>query len=161
MNLNKITTDAISLYAKTDLFKNMDNTIIYLSYSNYLLLKKLIIEGVNSAISEEVKAIELKIMKELIDFVNVNDSLLNGDFLQSDPLPYINSKNIFIAIQKDVKKISEAVENIRPDYLTEEENDTLYTALLESTEVLTLNKGLLDPINDFEIPIFAIDIANK
>ena len=100
-------------------------------------------------------------MKELIDFVNVNDSLLNGDFLQSDPLPYINSKNIFIAIQKDVKKISEAVESIRPDYLTEEENDTLYTALLESTEVLTLNKGLLDPINDFEIPIFAIDIANK
>ena len=161
MNLNKITTDAISLYAKTDLFKNMDNTIIYLSYSNYLLLKKLIIERVNSAISEEVKAIELKTMKELIDFVNVNDSLLNGDFLQSDPLPYINSKNIFIAIQKDVKKISEAVESIRPDYLTEEENDTLYTALLESTEVLTLNRGLLDPINDFEIPIFAIDIANK
>lgn len=161
MSLNKITTDAMSLYAKINLFKSMENSIIYLSYSNYVLLKKLIKKGIHTAVSKEVRAIELETMKELIDFINTNDNLLKDDFLQSDPLPYIESKQLFIAIQKDVKKISEAVESIRPDYLTEEENDTLYTALIESTEVLTLNRGLLDPINDFEIPIFAIDIANK
>lgn len=158
MELNKITTDAMSLYGKPSLFYEMKDTIIYISYSNYLMLKSLIQNVISNASNNE-KSIEVKRYAPIISFVKNNDKLLSEDFLQSDPLLFIESKNNYITIQKDTKDVSIISSEIPKDYLSEDENDTIYTAIMESTELLSLNACILDPIERFEIPLFAINIG--
>lgn len=158
MELNKITTDALSLYGMPNLFYKMKDTIIYISYSNYLLLKSLVKNSINNASSTSDKNFEVKRYAPIISFVKRNEEVLNGDFLQSDPLLLLEEANVFIAIQKDTKDVSISVESVPKDYLTREENDTIYTSLIESTEILTLNECILEPIRTFEIPILAINI---
>lgn len=159
MELNKITTDALSLYGMPNLFYEMNNTIIYISYSNYLLLKRLIKEAIDNALSSKSKTIEVKRYAQLIRFVKNNEEQINKEFLQSDPMVLCEDKNNYIAIQKDTKNIALTIDSISPTYLSKEENDTIYTALIESTELLTLNACILEPIERFEIPIFAINIG--
>lgn len=159
MELNKITTDALSIYGMPNLFYEMKDTIIYISYSNYLLLKNLVKEAINNAVSSNDKSYEVKRYAPIINFVKNNEELINGEFLQSDPILLSEEKNNFIAIQKDTKDVSISIASIPKDYLTREENDTIYTALIESTELLTLNVCILDPVERFEVPILAINIG--
>lgn len=159
MELNKITTDGISLYGMPNLFYEMKDTVIYISYSNYLLLKNLIKDAINNAVSSSDKSYEVKRYAPIINFVKNNEELINGDFLQSDPILFSEEKNNFIAIQKDTKDVAISIEKVPERYLTKEENDTIYTALIESTELLTLNACILEPIERFEIPILAINIG--
>lgn len=158
MELNKITTDAMSLYGKPSLFYEMKDTIIYISYSNYSLLKSLIQNTISTSPIED-KGDEVRRYSPIINFVKNNDKLLSGDFLQSDPILFIESQNNYIAIQKDIKDVSIIANGIPKNYLSEDENDTIYTAIVESTELLSLNVCILDPIERFEIPVFAINIG--
>lgn len=159
MELNKITTDALSIYGMPSLFYEMKDTVIYISYSNYLLLKNLVKDAINKAVSSSDKSYEVKRYAPIINFVKNSEEIISGEFLQSDPILLSEEKNNFIAIQKDTKDVSISTPTVPKNYLSEEENDTIYTALIESAELLTLNACILEPIKRFEIPILAINIS--
>lgn len=161
MEYNKITTDALTLYGKPDFINEIKDTYIYISYSNYTLLKDMIVEGINKGVTAEEKNIEKKIMSTYILFIQKYDKKLREDYVQTDPLLLDEENNVFMIIQKDVKDISGTYEGLSAGYLSTEENDTIYTALLESTELLTINSCISDPVKDFDIPVFTINIAGK
>lgn len=162
MQLEKIVTDWYTMYCSPSKIKNLKNCAIYISYSNLQKLKSEINGIVNNhKLSEFEKEVELLNFDQIIKFIRNNNNQIESDYMQTDELEFIPENNSFIVVVKDTKNIKMLNEKLTNLEVTKEENDTLYLALIEEAQILTIKDALCNKILKYELPIFTLNIKDK
>ena len=159
MQLEKIVTDWYTFYAKTSFLNEIKNCIIYISERNINRLKKEINNTVNSKdISFLQKELDLEAFKNFINFIRVNNSLISQDCIQTDELLFVKANNSYIVVVKETKDVTTFSEGLELD---DYENDTIYIALSEDSQILTVKDSLCEIIQEYEFPVFCLNIREK
>lgn len=162
MQLEKIVTDWHTLYSSPSKINNLKNCVIYISYSNLQKLKRMINGIVNdSKLKDYEKEVELLNFDKIIDFIKRNNAEIESDYLETEELPFVSENNSFIVIVKEVRDIRKMNEDLYDITLSKEENETVYVALLEDAQILTIKDSFCYMIKEYEIPVFYLNIKDK
>lgn len=162
MQLEKIVTDWYTLFCSPSKINNLRNCVIYISYSNLQKVKKSINNIVNDAsLKDFQRKAELSGFEPIIEFIKTNNKDLKSDYLETEELPFIQSNNSFIVIVKETKDIKLLNENLSELDINKEENDTIYVALIEEAQILTVKDSFCYTIDEYEIPVFVLNIRDK
>lgn len=161
MQLEKIVVDWYTLYCRPSTLDNLKNCIIYISEYNVECFK----DEINKIINDKKKPakekkFELEQYKNIINFIRKNNSSLKEEVLQTDELVYMEQNNSYIVIVKDTKDIKAMNDELKDRYIERSENDTLFIALFEEAQILTVKDSVSEFVSGFGLPIFCLNIRN-
>ena len=161
MQLEKIVMDWYTLHSKPMYLNCIKNCIIYISEYNLECLKKKINEIINDK-SEPLffKELEVREYAQIINFVKKNNAVLNEKVMQTDNLPFIEKNNSYIVLVKDVHDIRVMNSELEGLNIAKEVNDTIYIALAEEAQLLTIKDSIEYFVTQNSIPVSVLNIKS-
>lgn len=162
MQLEKIVTDWYTIYCQPETIASMKNCIIYISEYNVELLKRKINEVLNdNSIPKVIKEIDWVQYTPIISFIKRNLNKLNNNAVQTEELVFMEENNSYIVVVKDVKDIRTMNETMNDIAITRADNETIFIALFEEAQIITVRDSIAKIINENSIPVFHLNIRIK
>ena len=162
MQLEKIVIDWYTLYCKPSILNNLKNCVVYISEYNidcFKLEVNKIINDKEKKISE--KKFELEQYQNIITFIKKHNTQIKEDVMQTDEMLFSKENNSYIVVVKDVKDIRAMNDNLRDKYIEKSESDTMFIALFEEAQIMTVKDSVSELISEQGMPIFCLNIRNK
>lgn len=157
MLLEKMVVDWTTIYSYPDSLDYLTNCVIYISISNFNILKQKINADINSSSRGNREHI-IKRYNSFIRFVKKHSKKLNEHVMQTDELIYNEKNNSYIVVVKDVKDVRLLSESLEDVYFEDYENETIFVAISEESQILTGSDLIMELIEENELPIFIVDI---
>lgn len=161
MQLEKIVMDWYTLYCKPSTLNNLKNCIIYISEYNIEQFKvevNKIVADKNKMLSE--KKFELEQYQNIIAFIKKYNSQIKENVLQTDELLFSKENNSYIVMVKDVKDIRVMNDELKDRYIEKSENDTIFIALFEEAQIMTVKDSVSELVSEQGMPIFCLNIRS-
>lgn len=159
MQLEKIVTDWYTFYCQPETLSTMKNCILYISEYNLEMLKKKINDVMNnSSLDSLIKEIEFEQFKPIINFVKRNNIALKEKVMQTEELEFIEENNSYIVVVKDVRDIRDMNESMKNVSIEKAVNDTIFIALSEEAQIITIKDSVGEFIAANNIPVFSLNI---
>lgn len=159
MQLEKIVTDWYTFYCQPETLSTMKNCILYISEYNLEVLKKKINDIMNdSTIDSLIKEMEYEQFKPIINFVKKHGIVLKEKVMQTEELEFIKENNSYIVIVKDIRDIRDMNESMRNISIEKAVNDTIFIALSEDAQIITIKDAVGEVITANNIPVFSLNI---
>ena len=162
MQLEKIVIDWYTLYCKPSILNNFKNCVVYISEYNieqFKIAVNKIINDKEKRISE--KKFELEQYQDIITFIKKHSSQIKEDVLQTDELLFSKENNCYMVIVKDVKDIRVMNDSLKDRYIDKSENDTIFIALFEEAQIMTVKDSVSELISEQGMPVFCLNIRNE
>lgn len=162
MLLEKMVTDWYTFYCQPDTLSSMKNCVIYISEYNLEMLKFKINEILNDTTTHRiVKEMDFNGYKPIINFIKRNNSLLKENVMQTEEIEFIKENNSYIVVVKDIKDIRNMNESMHDIAVEKADNDTIFIALFEEAQIITIRDAVNRIIKENSIPVFALNIRLK
>lgn len=159
MQLEKIVTDWYTFYSQPDTLSTMKNCILYISEYNLNMLKIKINNTINDAnLDSLIKEMEFEQFKPIIRFVKRHNHLLKEHVMQTEELEFIKENNSYIVVVKDVRDIHDISETMKNAIIEKAVNDTIFIALSEEAQIITVKDAIGEIISANNIPVFSLNI---
>lgn len=162
MQLEKIVIDWYTLYCKPSTLNDLKNCVVYISEYNieqFKIAVNKIINDKEKRISE--KKFELEQYQNIITFIKKHNSQIKEDVLQTDEILFSKENNSYIVIVKDVKDIRVMNNNLKDRYIDKSENDTIFIALFEEAQIMTVKDSVSELISEQGMPVFCLNIRSE
>ena len=162
MQLEKIVIDWYTLYCKPSILNNFKNCVVYISEYNieqFKIAVNKIINDKEKRISE--KKFELEQYQDIITFIKKHSSQMKEDVLQTDELLFSKENNSYMVIVKDVKDIRVMNDSLKDRYIDKSENDTIFIALFEEAQIMTVKDSVSELILEQGMPVFCLNIRSE
>lgn len=161
MQLEKIVMDWYTIHSKPMYINSIKNCVIYVSEYNLECLKKKINEIINAKYeSPFLKELEIREYANIINFVKRNNVVLKEKVMQTDELPFIEANNSYIVLVKDVHDIRVMNSELEGLHIAKEVNDTIYIALAEEAQLLTIKDSIEYFVTQNSIPVSVLNIKS-
>lgn len=159
MQLEKIVTDWYTFYSQPDTLSTMKNCILYISEYNLNMLKIKINNTINDAnLDSLIKEMEFEQFKPIVQFVKKHNHLLQEPVMQTEELEFIKENNSYIVVVKDVRDIHDMNESMKNAAIEKAVNDTIFIALSEEAQIITVKDSVGEIISANNIPVFSLNI---
>ena len=159
MQLEKIVTDWYTFYSQPETLSTMKNCILYISEYNLEMLKKKINNTINDAnLDSLIKEMEFEQFKPIVQFVKKHNHLLKEPVMQTEELEFIKENNSYIVVVKDVRDIHDMNESMKHITIEKAVNDTIFIALSEEAQIITVKDSVGEIISANNIPVFSLNI---
>lgn len=159
MQLEKIVTDWYTFYCQPETLSTMKNCILYISEYNLETLKKKINDTMNdSSIDSLIKEMEYEQFKPIISFVKRHSLTLKEKVMQTEELEFIDENNSYIVVVKDIRDIRDMNESMKNISIEKAVNDTIFIALAEDAQIITIKDAIGEVITANNIPVFSLNI---
>lgn len=159
MQLEKFVTDWYTFYCKPLKINELKNCVIYISAYNIECFKKTVNDIMNNnSLSKFQKEIELESFAEIIAFIKRNSKALNEEVVQTEELLFIKENNSYIVVVKETKDIRNLKKELETINIDRDVNESIFIAIAEESQLITIKDTTCDLIRDFELPVFCLNI---
>ena len=159
MQLEKIVTDWYTFYSQPDTLSAMKNCILYISEYNLEMLKTKINKTINDVnLDLLIREMEFEQFKPIIQFVKKHNHLLKENVMQTEELEFIKEHNSYIVVVKEVRDIHNMNETMKNVIIEKAVNDTIFIALSEEAQIITIKDAVGEIIAANNIPVFSLNI---
>ena len=123
------------------------------------MLKIKINNTINDAnLDSLIKEMEFEQFKPIIRFVKRHNHLLKEHVMQTEELEFIKENNSYIVVVKDVRDIHDISETMKNAIIEKAVNDTIFIALSEEAQIITVKDAIGEIISANNIPVFSLNI---